>query len=65
MMKRTYETPSVELVKFHYSDQIVAASPDGGDESRSMDETLGSSACTIIKYLFGSFFQCSTYPINT
>lgn len=25
-MKKTYETPSVEIVKFQYRDQVVAAS---------------------------------------
>jgi len=25
-MKKTYETPSVEVVKFQYSDQVVAQS---------------------------------------
>ena len=25
-MKKTYETPSVEVVKFQYKDQVVAAS---------------------------------------
>lgn len=25
-MKKTYETPSVEVVKFQYRDQVVAAS---------------------------------------
>ena len=25
-MKKSYETPSVEVVKFHYSDQVVATS---------------------------------------
>jgi hypothetical protein len=25
-MKKTYEAPSVEVVKFQYSDQVVAAS---------------------------------------
>lgn len=25
-MKKPYETPSVEIVKFQYSDQVVAAS---------------------------------------
>lgn len=25
-MKKQYETPSVEIVKFQYSDQVVAAS---------------------------------------
>lgn len=25
-MKKTYETPSVEIVKFRYRDQVVAAS---------------------------------------
>ena len=26
-MKKSYETPSVEVVKFQYSDQVVAVSP--------------------------------------
>lgn len=27
-MKKTYKTPSVEVVKFQYRDQVVAASGD-------------------------------------
>ena len=29
-MKKSYETPSVEVVKFQYRDQVVAASGIGG-----------------------------------
>ncbi len=29
-MKKAYETPSVEVVKFRYSDQVVASSGAGG-----------------------------------
>jgi hypothetical protein len=29
-MKKAYETPSVEVVKFRYSDQVVASSGDSG-----------------------------------
>ena len=28
-MKKTYETPSIEVVKFQYRDQVVVASGDG------------------------------------
>ena len=30
-MKKQYETPDVEVVKFQYSDQVVAVSPAGCD----------------------------------
>lgn len=34
-MKKQYETPIVEVVKFQYSDQVVAQSGgDGGDRCR-------------------------------
>ncbi len=29
-MKRQYETPEIEVVRFRYGDQVVAASGDGG-----------------------------------
>ena len=63
MMKRTYETPSVELVKFHYSDQVVAVSPDGGDDTYSMDSR--GMSCSVIKQVFEYLgLSCSTFPIN-
>lgn len=35
-MKKSYETPSAELVKFQYSEQVVAQSGGGGgDRCRS------------------------------
>lgn len=40
-MKKTYETPSVEVVKFQYRDQVVVAS--NGCVSRW--ENVGSSGC--------------------
>jgi hypothetical protein len=30
-MKKQYEAPSVEVVRFQYSDQVVASSGGGGD----------------------------------
>jgi hypothetical protein len=32
-MKKQYETPEIEVVKFRYSDQVVAASGGGGELS--------------------------------
>ncbi len=32
-MRKAYETPSVEVVKFRYSDQVVASSGAGGGGS--------------------------------
>ena len=29
-MKKSYETPSIEVVKFQYRDQVVVASGNGG-----------------------------------
>ena len=40
-MKKMYETPEVEVVKFQYRDQVVAAS---GCESVWVN--IGASSCT-------------------
>ena len=46
-MKKTYETPSIEVVKFQYRDQVVAASGDIYTECntgwKNLDTTGGSS----------------------
>ena len=47
-MKKSYETPSVEKIKFNYRDQVVAAS--GGDEVVETTQRVngwGETACTI------------------
>ena len=41
-MKKMYETPEVEVVKFQYRDQVVAAS--GNCESVWVN--IGASSCT-------------------
>lgn len=41
-MKKTYETPSVEVVKFQYRDQVVAAS---GTNCKEHYENTGYGAC--------------------
>ena len=45
-MKKTYETPSIEVVKFQYRDQVVLAS--GGSQECSFHWTLkdGQGDCT-------------------
>ena len=42
-MKNTYETPSIEVVKFQYRDQVVAAS--GGNCKEQWINT-GEGSCT-------------------
>ena len=42
-MKKTYETPSVEVVKFQYRDQVVVAS---AGTCQSVWVNTGDSACT-------------------
>ncbi len=39
-MKKTYEGPTVEVVKFEYKDQVVAAS--GSDSCYSTNEGIGT-----------------------
>lgn len=41
-MKKTYETPSVEVVKFQYRDQVVAASGN----CQSVWVNIGVAECT-------------------
>jgi hypothetical protein len=44
-MKKSYETPSVEVVKFQYSDQVVARSV-GCDVQVTHADTEGLKKCT-------------------
>lgn len=41
-MKKTYETPSMEVVKFQYRDQVVAAS---GEKCNNKWTNDGEHAC--------------------
>lgn len=43
-MKKTYETPTVEVVKFQYRDQVVVASGNSTCESKWVNE--GVNSCT-------------------
>ena len=43
-MKKSYETPSVEVVKFQYSEQVVAVSP--GNKCITQITNVGESSCT-------------------
>ena len=47
-MKKTYETPSIEVVKFQYRDQVVAASGDSNCGSKYINdgEYVGGSCQT-------------------
>ena len=40
-MKKSYETPSIEVVKFHYRDQIVVASGSNICEFKRVDNPQG------------------------
>lgn len=42
-MKKTYEAPSMEIVKFQYREQVVAAS---GGKCESKWVNTGGSSCT-------------------
>lgn len=42
-MKKTYETPSIEVVKFQYRDQVVVAS--GNSNCQSKYENIGDGGC--------------------
>ena len=51
-MKKTYETPSIEVVKFQYRDQVVAASGSyygmygvGGCDNEAQASTQESTVC--------------------
>ena len=61
-MKKSYETPTVEKIKFNYRDQVVAASGEN-DPSNVSGETggCGSSAQgwgDLIAYVFSSSVIC-------
>ena len=42
-MKKSYETPSIEVVKFQYRDQVVVAS--GTDDTDKTSEWSGGYIC--------------------
>lgn len=42
-MKKTYETPSIEVVKFQYRDQVVVAS---GVNCKDVWVNIGENECT-------------------
>jgi predicted lipoprotein with Yx(FWY)xxD motif len=44
-MKKTYETPAVEVVKFEYKDQVVAASGATCSYVFKLDNTVGAGSC--------------------
>ena len=44
-MKKTYETPAVEVVKFEYKDQVVAASGATCGYVFKLDNTVGAGSC--------------------
>ena len=50
-MKKTYETPSVEVVKFQYRDQVVAASGNG------------SYTCHVVHSYEGADGECSEHSV--
>lgn len=41
-MKKTYETPSIEVVKFQYRDQVVVAS---GGKCNGVWKNIGDTSC--------------------
>ena len=48
-MKKSYETPSIEVVKFQYRDQVVAKSGFGGTCTFHYENSTGTpdSPCVI------------------
>ena len=56
-MKKVYEAPSVEKIKFNYRDQVVAASAGDGTETTS--NGYNSSACNAIDQIIGWLFDFS------
>lgn len=44
-MKKTYETPSVELVKFQYRDQVVAGSGADSETCIKVWINIGGNWC--------------------
>ncbi len=46
-MKKAYETPSVEVVKFQYKDQVVATS---GCQTQWLHKLVSKETCEVIPY---------------
>lgn len=57
-MKKRYETPTVEKIRFNYRDQVVAASgtsvPDSG-----FRRTIFSGGCDVMNMIVLSYDLCS------
>ncbi len=45
-MKKTYETPTVDVVKFEYKDQVVAASGSSCTIEYRREGSSGTEYCT-------------------
>lgn len=45
-MKKTYETPTVDVVKFEYKDQVVAASGSSCGIEYRLNGTVTTIGCT-------------------
>lgn len=55
-MKKHYETPTVEKIRFNYRDQVVA---DSGSVS---DRTVYSDTCNIQSLVVNGVDVCSSLP---
>ncbi len=45
-MKKTYETPTVDVVKFEYKDQVVAASGSSCGIEYRLEGSTSATGCT-------------------
>lgn len=62
MMKKTYETPSVDKIAFNYRDQVVATSGNAG--SVPPGRTIFSDACNVQTVIVIGYDVCSMLPFN-
>lgn len=62
MMKKTYETPSVDKIAFNYRDQVVATSGNAG--SVPPGRTIFSDACNVQDMLVLGHAICSSLPFS-
>lgn len=60
-MKKHYETPSADKIRFDYREQVVAASGDSSFNNPSTGRTLWSSGCDVQNLIALGYDICGRF----